>query len=65
MAIKKRQMEDRKKAGLGDSVMPDKSVSMRGTQKTITTTRKLMEAPQRLLEEEDINIIMEDLCPKC
>jgi hypothetical protein len=67
VSIKKRQMEERKKAGLGDSVMPgdSKSVSMRGTQKTITTTRKLMEAPHRLLEEEDINIIMDDLCPKC
>jgi hypothetical protein len=47
---------------LGDTVTTDKAVSMRGTQKTITTTRKLMEAPQRLLEEEDINTIMDDLC---
>lgn len=38
---------------------------MRGTQKTIQATRKLMEAPQRLLEEEDINEIMPYLCAKC
>ena len=43
-------MEERKKSGLGDS-MPsgEKTVSMRGAQKTIAATRKLMEAPQRLL----------------
>jgi len=38
---------------------------MRGENKTITNTRKLMEAPQRLLQEEDINTIMDDLCDKC
>jgi hypothetical protein len=27
--------------------------------KVIATTRKLMEAPQRLLEEEDINDLLE------
>jgi hypothetical protein len=42
-----------------------KGPSMRGTQKTIAFTRKLMEAPQRLLQEEDINTILDDLCPKC
>ena len=24
-----------------------------------------MEAPQRLLQEEDVNAIFDDLCPKC
>jgi hypothetical protein len=38
---------------------------MRGNQKTITKTNKLMEAPQRLLQEEDINIIYDELCKKC
>jgi hypothetical protein len=38
---------------------------MRGTQKTVQATRKLMEAPKRLLEEEDINDILPDLCAKC
>ena len=38
---------------------------MRGPQKTIQATRKLMEAPQRLLQEEDINDILPDLCKKC
>ena len=42
-----------------------KAVSMRGTSKTVTATRKLMEAPQRLLQEEDINTIFPFLCPKC
>ena len=44
-----------------------KAVSMRGTSsKVISTTKKLMEAPRRLLEEEDINELMEqDLCEKC
>ena len=43
------------------------SISMRGTSdKVISTTKKLMEAPQRLLEEADINDLMEqDLCEKC
>jgi len=42
-----------------------KAVSMRGTSKTVTATRKLMEAPQRLLQEEDINTIFPFLCGKC
>lgn len=43
------------------------SVSMRGTSsKVISTTRKLMDAPQRLLQEADINELLEqDLCDKC
>jgi len=43
------------------------NISMRGTStKVIATTKKLMEAPRRLLEEEDINELMEeDLCEKC
>jgi hypothetical protein len=41
------------------------AASMRGAQKTIAATRKLMEAPQRLLHEEDINEIVDQLCPKC
>ena len=66
IAIKDKQLEDRKKAGLGDSLPTEKkSVSMRGENKTIANTRKLMEAPQRLLQEEDINIIMDELCEKC
>ena len=35
------------------------AASMRGAQKTIAATRKLMEAPQRLLHEEDINEIVQ------
>jgi len=38
---------------------------MRGTTKTISATVKLMEAPQRLLQEEDIDAIMSNLCAKC
>lgn len=38
---------------------------MRGGQKTITATRKLAEAPQRLLQEEDVNAIYDSLCEKC
>ena len=60
-------MEERKKHGLGDTLPKEATkVSMRGTNsKTISTVRKLMEAPHRLLEEEDINDIMDDLCLKC
>ena len=32
---------------------------------SVSKTTKLMEAPRRLLQEEDINEIMDDLCPKC
>lgn len=64
VAIAKKNAEARKKAGLGDSMMSDsKGVSMRGTTKTIQNTRKLMEAPQRLLHEEDINEIHDMLDP--
>lgn len=44
-----------------------KQVSMRGAgaSKTIMNTKKLMEAPQRLLQEEDINEIYDYLCKKC
>lgn len=38
---------------------------MRGTSTTVSKTNKLLEAPRRLLLEEDINDIMPDLCPKC
>jgi len=53
----------------GDTMGKSKSL-LRGSVNTggkvIATTRKLMEAPQRLLEEEDINELMEqDLCQKC
>jgi len=67
VAIARKQAEARKKAGLGDSVGAgdSKAVSMRGSTKTIQNTRKLMEAPQRLLQEEDINEIHDQLCPKC
>lgn len=67
LAIYKRQEAARKKSGLSadDPLNNSKSVSMRGTQKTVQATRKLMEAPQRLLQEEDINDIMPDLCEKC
>jgi hypothetical protein len=58
-------MEERKKIGLGETVEAETKISMRGTQKTITKTNKLMEAPQRLLQEEDINIIYDELCKKC
>lgn len=44
-----------------DSIKP---TSLRGTG-TISKTNKLMEAPKRLLQEEDINDIFQDLCPKC
>lgn len=54
---------------MGTSGMPaiekEKPITMRGGQKTVSTTRKLMEAPRRLLHEEDINSIIDDLCEKC
>lgn len=37
---------------------------MRGGQKTIATTRKLAEAPQRLLLEVDVNAIYDQLSAK-
>ena len=43
----------------------EKPITMRGGQKTVSTTRKLMEAPRRLLHEEDINAVIDDLCEKC
>jgi hypothetical protein len=63
----------RKKGGShsGDTMATSKTKSMRTTGgntggKVIATTRKLMEAPQRLLEEEDINELLDlDLCDKC
>jgi hypothetical protein len=48
MFIARRKIEENKKSGGGDTV-PDKAVTMRGATKTIQATRKLMEAPQRLL----------------
>jgi hypothetical protein len=62
--IAKRKAEEAKKSGAGDTIA-EKPVTMRGATKTIQATRKLMEAPQRLLQEEDINDIMPDLCRKC
>lgn len=47
------------------ATIKEKPLSMRGDQKTIQATRKLMEAPRRLLHEEDILAIYDDLCPKC
>ncbi len=48
----------------GDTMKSTKTKSLRGTVNTggkvIATTRKLMEAPKRLLEEEDINELMEE-----
>lgn len=44
-----------------DSIKP---TTLRGTG-TISKTNRLMEAPKRLLQEEDINEIFRDLCPKC
>jgi hypothetical protein len=38
-------MEERKKMGLGETLEPEIKVSMRGNQKTITKSNKLMEAP--------------------
>ena len=60
-------MEERKKHGLGDTLPNDtKKVSMRGTNsKTISSVKRLMEAPSRLLQEDDMNIIYDDLCLKC
>jgi len=65
-------MEAQRKKGGHDSTMKDtKTKSMRSTgmggSRVIATTRKLMEAPQRLLEEEDINELMEHegMCQKC
>jgi len=54
VAIQRKAQEDKKKSGHGDtskggSFGASKNLSMRGTNKTIATTRKLMEAPQRLL----------------
>lgn len=66
VAIARKQAESRKKAGLGDTMTSDsKAASMRGSTKTIQNTRKLMEAPQRLLQEEDINEIHDLLCKEC
>ena len=67
ISIKRRQMEDRKKHGLGDTLPNDtKKVSMRGTNsKTISSVKRVMEAPSRLLQEDDMNIIYDDLCLKC
>lgn len=54
---------------MGDTMKSstDKQVSMRGSgvSKTIMNTKKLMEAPQRLLQEDDINEIFDCLCKKC
>jgi hypothetical protein len=44
IAIAKKKAEEAKKSGAGEPV-PEKPVTMRGAQKTITSTRKLMEAP--------------------
>ena len=58
-------MEHSRKKGHsgGDTMSSSKSKSLRGSVNTggkvIASTRKLMEAPQRLLEEEDINELME------
>jgi len=49
LAIQRKLDEERRKAGLGDSIVKDKPVSMRTGNKMITQTKKLMEAPQRLL----------------
>ena len=54
-------MNNSRKKG-GDTMKSTKTKSLRSTVNTggkvIATTRKLMEAPQRLLEEEDINELM-------
>jgi hypothetical protein len=72
MSIQRKKDESLRKTGgaTGMSMSSSakvKPVSMRGTtDKVISTTRKLMEAPQRLLQEEDINELLElDLCRKC
>jgi hypothetical protein len=49
---------------LDETIEPEYKISMRGNQKTITKTNKLMEAPQRLMQEEDINKY-DELCKKC
>ena len=59
-------MEKTNKKGMGETASSTKAKSMRsgGTStggKVIATTRKLMEAPQRLLEEEDINELMDTI----
>lgn len=40
---------------LDETIKPEYKISIRGNLKTITNTNKLMEAPQRLMQEEDIN----------
>lgn len=64
ISIQRKKMEDAKKSGQAVETNT-KPPSMRGATKTIAATRKLLEAPQRLLQEEDINTIVDDLCPKC
>lgn len=66
ISIAARASDERKKMGLSGSVPPpEQNKAMRGGQKTITATRKLAEAPQRLLQEEDVNAIYDSLCDKC
>lgn len=61
-SIQNRRFEESKKSGA--STLTEKPVNMRGTQKTVAATRKLMEAPRRLLHEEDINEIFMSLSKK-
>ena len=41
----RRNREIMKRLGLGDSIMGEKTVSMRGGEKTVSTTKKLLDAP--------------------
>ena len=62
ISIARKKAEERKRSGLPPEEEEEtQKVSMRGGQKTVANTRKLMEAPQRLLEEEDINAIYKKL----
>lgn len=65
----RKKMEANKKKGISENTVTKTSFNKSATQgtkgKVIATTRKLMEAPQRLLQEEDIDELMPELtCQK-
>lgn len=70
ISIAKCQLQDsiqRKKADenkMTSTIKSSAKMNLTST-KTMSKTNKLMEAPQRLLQEEDINAIIPDLCLKC
>lgn len=66
-SIQKRAEEEFKQTSgskLGHSKLTTSSMLKTGAG-SMSKTNKLLEAPRRLLQEEDINDIYQDLCPKC